>query len=251
MNKNFTHIGIFLLLASLGLSQSLCLAADSKCNMQSLHKTSMQYIHNKEFDKALPLFNACIAEHPKDPNLYNNRGNIYKQMGKYNEAVSDYQKAISLNPKFTTPYNGMATIYLKTGQIDRGLDILNQLKEIDPNNIQGALNRAPFEVMLKDYDSAIKDYTIALKDKKNSIYYKERAYAYLASSKPKQAIADYESYFKAGHSSAEAYKYLGISYEITGDNEKAIECFRKAAELYKKENNLDEYNSLMRIFRGN
>ena len=250
MNKKITCISIALIIAALGVIQLNSYAEPAKCNMQTLRQSTMEYVNNKDYNKALNLLNACVAENPKDANLYNNRGNILMELGKFNEAALDYQKSININPKSTAPYNGLATVYMKTGEIDKGLEILLDLKEIAPNDIIGALNRASFELLLKNYNAAIEDYTIALKDKKNSIYYKDRAYAYLANSNPEKAIADYESYFKAGHESGEAYKYLAIAYEVMGNNDKALEYFRKAAELYRKENNIEEYNSLMRIFKA-
>ncbi len=249
-NINFKLAGLSVITAlAVAFLQTACMAEAIKCDMQNLGKNCTQFIKSKEYTKALPYIDACISEHPDNAALYNNRGNIYKEMGNYNAAILDYQKAIRLNPSFTSPYNGLAIVYLKTSQYDNGLEVLNKLKEISPNNIEGAINRASIESMMNDYNAAIQDYNIVLKDKRNSIFYRERAYAYLASSKPEQAISDYENYFKAGHSSAEAYKFMGIAYQTIGNNDKAMECYRKAAELYKAENNLEEYNSLMRIFR--
>ncbi len=249
MNKKYFGVALVFITA-FGFIQLNSYAEPSKCNMQTLGQTAMNYIRNKDYNNALGVIDACIAEHPNNATLYNNRGNVLMEMGKFNEAAFAYQKSININPKFTAPYNGLSTLYMKTGQAEKGLEVLMDLKEIAPNDSVAALNRASFELILKNYNAAIEDYTIVLKDKKNSVYYKDRAYAYLANSNPEKAISDYENYLKAGHESGEAYKYMGIAYEVMGNNDKAMEYFRKAADQYRKENNLEEYNNLMRIFRA-
>ncbi len=251
MKKKITYSGfVFIIILTFGFIQLNSYAEVPKCDMQTLGQSAMKYIQSKDYKNALGLIDACIAEHPNNANLYNNRGNVLMEMGKFNESAAAYQKAININPKFTAPYNGLAALCMKTGQADKGLGVLMDLKEIAPNDTVAALNRASFELILKNYDAAIGDYTIALKDKRNTVYYKDRAYAYLANSNPEKAIADYESYLKAGHESGEAYKYMAIAYEVMGNNDKAMEYFRKAADQYRKENNLEEYNSLMKIFRA-
>ncbi len=221
------------------------------CSIKTLDTVTISLLKNKDYAGVISLYDTCIKKYPNNADFYNNRGNAYLALKKYDLALNDYRKAISLNPKYVTPYNGLATVYIYEGQVDKALDALNNLMQNDPDNVSGALNRAQVNMITKDYESAIKDYNVVLKDKKKSVYYKDRAYAYLASSKPQQAINDYESYLKAGHSSAEAYRYLGVAYGITGNNEKSLECLRKAAELYKKENNIEEYNNIMKIFRSN
>ncbi len=52
---------------------------------------------------ALAYLDQAVAAAPKNPDLYNNRGNILNNMGKSKEAVADYDRAIALdaaNPAF-------------------------------------------------------------------------------------------------------------------------------------------------------
>ena len=239
------------ILAGYCMDNTVLAADDLSCNMKTLRNTTVGVLKNKDYKQVITLYDGCIKKYPNNADLYNNRGNAFMALNNYNQALADYRRAISLNPKYATPYNGIATIYIKTGQTEKALDSLNQLLTVDPNNTTGALNRAQIFMLTKDYQAAIKDYNVVLKDKRLSVYYKDRAYAYLAVSKPEQAIEDYENYLKAGHSSAEAYRYLGIAYGILGDNEKMLANLRTAADLYKKENNMEEYNNIMKVFRSN
>jgi tetratricopeptide (TPR) repeat protein len=46
---------------------------------------------------------------------YNNRGSIYAIVGKYRDAIQDFDMAIKLNPKAVDVYVNIGMLYLKLG----------------------------------------------------------------------------------------------------------------------------------------
>jgi tetratricopeptide (TPR) repeat protein len=54
-------------------------------------------IHNCE--NSLELLNEYIAHNHADDNAYYLRGNIYRKMNLFGDALNDYHKALELNPQ--------------------------------------------------------------------------------------------------------------------------------------------------------
>jgi tetratricopeptide (TPR) repeat protein len=46
---------------------------------------------------------------------YYNRGNAYRKLGKYQQAIRDYTEAINLNPYYTEAYRNRAGVNLEHG----------------------------------------------------------------------------------------------------------------------------------------
>lgn len=55
------------------------------------------------FHMALKIVNKTIEKAPKNPDLWYLRGLTYESLGRYKEAIKNYRKAYSLNPKFSSP----------------------------------------------------------------------------------------------------------------------------------------------------
>lgn len=125
----------------------------------------------------------------------------------------------------------------------------------DTNSINSAIafnNIAGAYYCLENYDTAISIYTQAIKiyEKENNSYTLNFANLYLNQSLPFIKKGDYKNSFKncenayqlvnnyLGSESFESKKFqvaLGIAYNDLGEYTKAIECFEKANEFYKKD----------------
>ncbi|HCF27692.1 MAG TPA: hypothetical protein DEV81_10960 [Cyanobacteria bacterium UBA11049] len=60
-----------------------------------------------------------------------------------------------------------------------------------------------------------------------------------------EAIDDFSHALFIYSSYTEAYKYRGIAYSKLGDNQKAIKDFKKAADLYLKQGNTNDYQDVL------
>jgi tetratricopeptide (TPR) repeat protein len=52
---------------------------------------------------------------PGYADAYNNRGDAYKGLGNYRQAVEDYGRAIEIKPDSVAAYNNRALVYLNQG----------------------------------------------------------------------------------------------------------------------------------------
>jgi cytochrome c-type biogenesis protein CcmH/NrfG len=56
-------------------------------------------INIHDYENSLALLNEHIVQHPADDNAYYLRGNIYRKMNLFGDALNDYYKALELNPQ--------------------------------------------------------------------------------------------------------------------------------------------------------
>ena len=67
---------------------------------------------NNNYTGAADLYTRGIQLNPSEPVLYSNRGTCMKLLGKYKEAINDYNKAIELNPKNTKNLKKLSSVYI-------------------------------------------------------------------------------------------------------------------------------------------
>ncbi len=61
--------------------------------------------------EAMAAYNQAVRRDPQSAWVYNQRGNVYRRLGRYHLAIQDYNQAIRLAPQFAEPYAGRAFAY--------------------------------------------------------------------------------------------------------------------------------------------
>lgn len=64
--------------------------------------------------KAKDQYEAQTKLSPKDATMYNNLGNVYRDLQNYEKAISSYQQSIELNKQQTNAYVNLSNLYLYT-----------------------------------------------------------------------------------------------------------------------------------------
>jgi len=127
----------------------------------------------RDYNKALGLYNQYIKLNPEDFRGYFNRGTTGYNAANYEQAKQDFTKTLELNPIYKEAY------------YYRGLCL----------------------VKLKQYTAAINDYTHVLaKDTKSIPFLKVRAEAYQANGEAKKALADLDLALSITKLSGDLYK---------------------------------------------
>ncbi len=150
------------------------------------------------------------ALNQKSAKYYSDKGKEKAKLGKWEEAISDYDKAIELDSSDGDYYNG------------RGVS----------------------KVMQNKYKEAEKDFDEAIKlDSSTAIYYNRRGLCKNFQGKYEEAIKDYEEAIKLDPKTPLYYSNRGISKESLKNYKGAILDYDKALELdpnYKKAKNNKE-----------
>lgn len=78
-------------------------------------------------DKAIDLLDKAIAKDPRYLDAYDLKGNILKNLGRFEEAKTTFQTILSINPDHVYALTDLASIHFQLHEYDDCLRILNQL----------------------------------------------------------------------------------------------------------------------------
>lgn len=119
-------------------------------------------------DKQVTPLLADLEKHPNDVDLLAKIAHAYMAAQQFQTAQQFYEKSIAAKPKVDT-LNELAFVYVKLGDLERGIATLNQALAIDPKNPQVLFNLGYFEWKGKaDPKAAIAAWQAFLKADPNS-----------------------------------------------------------------------------------
>jgi len=94
---------------------------------------------------------------PDKPETLNLRGDVYRSLGKFENAETDYRRMIGLRPKDTNAYIGLALALEKQGKTEEARICFDQLIAADPDSPAAHLRRAEYHRDHKQFDLAHAD----------------------------------------------------------------------------------------------
>jgi len=83
-----------------------------------------------QMDRALALIDSALKLDPKNPRLLGTRGNIYRKMGKYKEALNDLQASLQVYDNSPDQHEALADVYQKLGADDMAKSHLAKAKKM-------------------------------------------------------------------------------------------------------------------------
>ncbi len=113
------------------------------------NKLGIAYAKKGEFKEAIKAYEKGLSLDNRDPELYNNVGNVYYSFGlqtKDSYVLSNcfeyYKKAIEIDPKYPFPYLGLGHAYMVVGNTEGAIYCWEKALEADPNFYQAHLDLA-------------------------------------------------------------------------------------------------------------
>jgi tetratricopeptide (TPR) repeat protein len=94
------------------------------------YKAGLQAIKQKDWQGGVDWMTKAVAVTPKDPDALNWLGYSYRKLGRYPEAVENYNKALALDPDHRGVHEYLGEAYLEMGQLDEAkkhLAVLDKL----------------------------------------------------------------------------------------------------------------------------
>lgn len=74
-----------------------------------------------KYEEAMKCYDFAIALQPDYPEAYNNKGNLHQDLKQYDQALSAYEKAISMQPNFAEAYGNMGNALQNLNRLDEAL----------------------------------------------------------------------------------------------------------------------------------
>lgn len=93
------------------------------------------------------------------------RGNIYKDQGRFDDAVAAYERGAALTPDNVNIVLDLSEVLYKSGRFEEALGACDSALKLQPNSLTATKNRAAALYRLKRYEEAVTEYerVIALK----------------------------------------------------------------------------------------
>lgn len=180
----------------------------------------------------------AIKKEPNEPWYYWMKAEFQIIMGQDAEAIQNYEKSISVDPKFDAGHASLARhLYLSDStQLDKALIHINKAIELEPSESYYFIDRANIYLRKKDYQQAMHNSNLASKRNGNSMEVQKIRIEVLYYSGVKEEL---HQFVNENDLSAEAM-FLGTEftlllasiYEEMGQLDKACMLFKGEAESY-------------------
>ncbi len=133
-------------------------------NLNILYSLASTLRDNKNFDEALEKYRRLVGLKFDYPEVHNNIADIYKSIGKREEAEQEYRNEIevvkaklSSNPDDIYSLNGLALAYNGLGEYQEAKRIIDSVIEKNPGYKEAFYTRAKIYENLGEIEKAIKD----------------------------------------------------------------------------------------------
>jgi lipoprotein NlpI len=214
---------------------SKAIALDPK-NYNAYALRGSLYDAQRKLEEALADYSKVIALDPEAADAYSRRGGVHFKMGHIKESIADFDKQIQLKPSDKAGHWRRGISYYYAGRYDDGRKQFEGYEAVDTNDVENAVWHF---LCLARSQGVAKARKALLKIGKDSRVPMAEVYALFAGkAKPADVLAAAKK--GAGDKAAlrrpqlfYAHLYLGLYYEVTGDQKAAREHMTKAAEDYR------------------
>jgi tetratricopeptide (TPR) repeat protein len=176
----------------------------------ALNSLGAEHMLNKNYQPAQEYLNKAIAENQNYYKGYYNRGLLFAQTNRMNEAISDFTKAIELK-QYPKAYVGRANVYYVMKDFPKAISDAETVLKIDNNNIKANFVLANCYDDLNQMDKAIVYYNKVITlnpDEPN--YYLRRAILFGKMQQFTSCLNDLNAATTLNPQYAEAYYWKGV-----------------------------------------
>jgi tetratricopeptide (TPR) repeat protein len=196
---------------------------------------ALSFHRNKIWRNDLILWDETVQESPLKARPLNNRGLAYFHLGKFAQAMEDYNKAIAINPEYSGAYNNRGLLYFKQGNFNLAISDFNQSIEKNTESASAYssysnrglayFHQGNFSQAMLDYNKAIEinPYFADAYSNRGLLYYNQKEF--------KQAILDYSKAIELNPNVSDEYNNRGTCYIHLGNYINALADYNKAVEI--------------------
>ena len=139
-----------------------------------------------------------------------NLGFIELKEKNYSKAIELFEESIKLRPAFADPWLHLGNVYLEQEKYDQAVQTYNNFIELAPRNPDGYYNRGIVFKRMSKFQEALDDFNRAIQigypdnNRLIDVFY-NRAYTYKEMGKKDQAVADFKQLINLGYDPVTAY----------------------------------------------
>lgn len=195
-----------------------------------------KYYALKDYEKSIAIYTLAIDKMPGFAPLYSLLGDVYRAVGKHEEAIVEYKMARWIDSLCFSAYSGLVQAYEEMGDYDNAITTYRKFISIHPNNAVLHSNLANLYFMKGEIDKAVAHYqsAITLNPKQDWTSLVAQTLGYIQQNVTKNVQAAVSS-FQIAHLLApkeiDIYISLGSAFYDSEDYKNALIVYRRALEL--------------------
>lgn len=178
------------------------------------------------------LITKAIKINPNIADAYNNRGNAFRALRRFDAAIADYDKAIALTPDYTAAHNNRGVSLKALKRFDEAVASFDKAIALNAGYSEAHYNRGNALRKLRRLDEAVASYdtAIALRPHYGEAYY-NRGNALRELRRFGEAIASFDKAVELKPGLAAAYYNRGSALQEIRRLDEAIASYAKAIAL--------------------
>ncbi|MCB9771760.1 MAG: tetratricopeptide repeat protein [Candidatus Omnitrophica bacterium] len=204
-------------------------------NAMALVNRGEAYKDAGKYQLAFADFNKAVEVDPDYAEGYNSRGQMLGMSGKLDEALQDFLKTLELKPNFDETYNNIGIIYAMKNDMPQAASYFQKALAMDPQNAEALYNLGNFHFLNGEYDQSFQFFQRHLMINPNSAGgYNKRGMILGMRKQYDLALADFNRSLALDPRNSEVYKNRGIVFEQKKMFNEAIANYNKALAIDPK-----------------
>lgn len=186
----------------------------------------------KKYERGLRIMESYIKKNQSDDYMSTKLAETYNAVRRYDEAIIEFKKAITINPKYANAHKGLGIAYLEKGMLDEAIVELKKAVAIDPKRADAHNNLGMAYWARGLSDKAISEYMEALAIEPNFVEaHYNLAVGYGAAGCIDDEISHYKKALAINPNFAEAHSNLGAAYADKGMWDEAVGEYKKSVAI--------------------
>ena len=187
-------------------------------------------------NEAIDLYREALEKAPGFILLYCLLGDIYRAIGRYEDAILEYKMAIIIDSLNITAYRSLCSVYEELGDLDSAVETYEKLIEIQPNAAEYHSNLANILYLKGESQEAIAHYQNAItlnpRPEWTSVIAQTLGFVFQESEKNTDAaISAYQSAYLLTPTDIDIFINLGSAFYDKQEYNNALSVYRRALEL--------------------
>lgn len=190
------------------------------------------HLLRRDYAAALELYDQLVEEFDEVPKLWNERGVVLHQMGRFDEAIASYRRAHELRQDYALALNNLGITLAQIGQQEEAVELLRDAMVADDRVTIPRINLGLLLLRLTRYQLAMQVFRQVLDiDSWSAPAWNGVGLVLTEIGRPEDARNAFARAVESDPESAEAHYNLSFALSRLGDYDGALRAVTRAQEL--------------------
>jgi len=190
------------------------------------------YNETGKYDQAVSEFQRALQVDSTSDDAYRGLAFAYEHLGKTAEAEQTYRRAIAVRPHYWAGYNWLGTFFFREGRFQEASTMFQQVTALAPDSFRGYQNLGGAYTALGRFDQAVPALEKSVQLRPSAAAYSNVGTVYFYLRRYADAARAYEQAVKLDDRNYVLWGNLAEAYYWSpGEREKSADAYRKALPL--------------------